>query len=300
MSPSTRQNPISCLKAISDADAALAASPQTLADLAAAIVATPAPPERPRRRVTGHLAARRWLLPAPLLVATVAALVVALTAGAGGNSLVARAYAAISPNGAIVHYLESTTLSSRSPSGRVMVMRSTSEVWTSGSRTHALTTTDPLRSGEHRSSTLETATDGHQLLEFTSGTLVREPFSPSCRKALSLSPSPLSGCGDPVAILRASLRSGRLHATGQAMFDGRRVDVIAGRERLTGILLRVRVLIDPRTFVPLEVQSISGATITTTVSHYQRLALTDQNAELLAMRPHPHARIVTVRVLPTS
>ncbi len=48
MSTTRPQNPVSRLNPISDADAARAASPQTLADLAAAIVATPAPPKARR------------------------------------------------------------------------------------------------------------------------------------------------------------------------------------------------------------------------------------------------------------
>jgi len=106
-------------------------------------------------------------------------------------------------------------------------------------------------------------------------------------------------------VLRSLYRSGRLHSAGQTTLDGHRVDVITTRgatPRTTGqqtILPRVRALVDPRTFVPISIQEtlvftpprVPPTTLTTTITGYQRLALTPHNRQLLSMRPHPHARI---------
>jgi hypothetical protein len=90
MSPTSAQNPISRLNRISDADAARAVSPQTLADLAAAIVATPAPPPAParrRRRLGGSpRLVRRPALALAVVTGVLTALVLGLTGVLSGQS----------------------------------------------------------------------------------------------------------------------------------------------------------------------------------------------------------------------
>jgi hypothetical protein len=82
MSTARPQNPVSRLNPISDADAARAASPQTLADLAAAIVATPAPP---KARGGGRFAGSRRAVRQPVLtLAVVAGVLAALVLGVTG------------------------------------------------------------------------------------------------------------------------------------------------------------------------------------------------------------------------
>jgi hypothetical protein len=82
MSTTKPQNPISRLNPISDADAARAASPQTLTDLAAAIVATPAPPKGRRGGRLGE--SRRHVRRPALTLAVVAGVVTALVLGVTG------------------------------------------------------------------------------------------------------------------------------------------------------------------------------------------------------------------------
>lgn len=82
MSTTRRQNPVSRLNPISDADAARAASPETLADLAAAIIATPAPPKARRRARFG--ASSRHVRRPVLTLAVVAGVLAALVLGATG------------------------------------------------------------------------------------------------------------------------------------------------------------------------------------------------------------------------
>lgn len=338
MSPSIRHNPINCLNPISDADAAHLASPRVLADLAEAILATPVPADRvdhPRRsligvalqppsrigprRVSVRSRRRRWLVPLPLLAAGAATLAIVLTAGESGSSLVSRAYAAISSTGVVVHYVESTAVSVQV--GRSAVRggpTSVSDVWVSGARTHVLTTmiSDPLTRGPHSRTRTETVIDGHRFSSYASGNLVYGP-SPHCGKAVLRILTPFTGCGgNPVAILRATYRSGALHAAGHTMLRGHRVDVITGRVQQgpdPGVH-QVRVLLNPGTFVPLEITiSSSGqlhggpqngqrwhGTTTTMLAHYERLPLNSHNLKLLRMRAHPHAHIEIAESTHTS
>jgi hypothetical protein len=87
MSTTRPQNPISRLNPVSDADAARAARPQTLADLAAAIVATPAPPQARGRGWFGGSSryARRPVLTSAVVVGGLAALVLAVTGALSGQ-----------------------------------------------------------------------------------------------------------------------------------------------------------------------------------------------------------------------
>lgn len=66
---------------------------------------------------------------------------------------------------------------------------------------------------------------------------------------------------------------------------------------------KLRIYLDPNTGVPVEivqrVPRVSPLPMTTTILDYQRLALTAQSKQLLAMRPHPRARrICTVAIRP--
>jgi hypothetical protein len=323
MSARSRPNPIRALNPISDDDAARMASLQTLVDLAEAIVATPAPPlrTRPRGRVTSRAdhprrarstrRARRWFLPVPLLAAAVAALIVVLTAGGSGTSLVSRAYAAISPTGVIVHYLESMTLSDRTGDRPTIVFHSTSEVWTSGSRTHMVSTLGGPSSGlSHfrlRTVRLDRTIDGDQITTYVRGRVMHARYA-NCGQApgnvLGLA---VDNCEpNPIAGVRAAYRSGRLHAAGQTMLGGRRLDVLTGHMQYRNhVETSVRLLIDPGTFIPVEFQTTSNGRLprlpglplqlvgqsfhdveTVAFTHYQRLALTPHNRRLLALHPH--------------
>jgi hypothetical protein len=82
MSTTRPENPVSRLNPISDADAARAASPQTLADLAAAIVATPAPPQQRGRGWFGG--SSRYVRRPVLTLAVVAGVLAALILGVTG------------------------------------------------------------------------------------------------------------------------------------------------------------------------------------------------------------------------
>jgi len=87
MSTTKPQNPVSRLNPISDADAARAASPRALADLAAAIVATPAPPKARRGGGFGGSprSVRRPVLTLAVLAGVLAALVLGVTGVLSGR-----------------------------------------------------------------------------------------------------------------------------------------------------------------------------------------------------------------------
>jgi hypothetical protein len=88
MSTTKPQNPISRLNPISDADAARAVSAPTLAELAAAIVATPAPPQTRRRGRLGvsPRRMRRPMLTLAVVAGVLAALVLGLTGVLSGRT----------------------------------------------------------------------------------------------------------------------------------------------------------------------------------------------------------------------
>ena len=87
MSTTRPQNPVSRLNPISDADAARAASPQTLADLAAAIVATPAPPQARGRGWFGGSSryARRPVLTLAVVAGVATAVILGVTGVLSGQ-----------------------------------------------------------------------------------------------------------------------------------------------------------------------------------------------------------------------
>lgn len=227
----------------------------------------------------------RWLIPVPIVAALIAAIAfVALSTG-GGPSIVARAYAAISGRGVIVHYVQ---VRGGGP------VRLTIETWLSGSRRRTDTTTVM---GQNLMRT-ETTIDGDRYETYVpkANTLIKGPAGrPLPASLLGVE----SGTQDPLDVVRHLYRSGQLHAAGNATLHGRRVDVIAGHKMAAnGRSLNVRVLVDPRTFVPLELQmtwdanTSSAKTSTTTITGYRHLTLTNHNRRLLMLAAHPDARVI--------
>lgn len=85
MSPTNPQNPLSLLNPISDTDAARAVGSETMTDLAAAIVATPAPPHRRRRPGASRRHVRRPMLPLAVVAGAVTALVLGVAGVLGSH-----------------------------------------------------------------------------------------------------------------------------------------------------------------------------------------------------------------------
>jgi hypothetical protein len=247
----------------------------------------------PRRR--GRRQAARWLAPALALATALVVAAVVITAG-GGPSIVARAYAATSTNGVIVHYIQ--TLQFRSSSGKSQT--AVHDVWSSGQQRHLIVTgSDPSQGTE------EIAFNGSEVQNYHSpgGTMytyrvAARLLARDCGSIGIL----LGECGrsdqtNPLTALRRLYQSDRLHAAGQITLGGRPVDLITGSSQK----VRLRALVDPHTFVPIKIQLVQqiprpaafpALQLTTTITDYQRLPLTRQNRRLLLMRAHPHARLL--------
>ncbi|HEY5429598.1 MAG TPA: hypothetical protein VIK04_10815 [Solirubrobacteraceae bacterium] len=258
------------------------------------------PPQAHGRRqfATGRLAA------VLALAAVTVAVLVLLTAG-GGPSIVARAYAATSTDGVIVHYIQTL----RFRGGATKPQTAVTEVWTSGQRRHLILV--PGTSQRYEEITL----DNGNVERYFNGKLSHSsvPATVLARPCGSIAIL-LGGYCDrseqtsPLAALRALYKSGRLHAVGQTTANGRRVDLLEGSSGTVG----VRALVDPQTFVPIEIEMTQTFTtdprirpivVTATITDYQRLALTVRNRQLLLMRSHARARVGdqwvrTLRTLP--
>jgi hypothetical protein len=232
--------------------------------------------------------AARWFAPALALAIALVVAAVALTPG-GGPSFVARAYAATSPAGVIVHYIETTR--PLQPNGATPA---TSEIWTYGNQSHQII--DP-HNPKNRQDLV--AADGRvQTLAFD--TLSSSRYSPADNRCSAT--SVLEGCvlsenNSPIAALRALYRSGAIHATGHTTVDGRPVDVLTGQSRN----LTIRALIDEHTLLPAKVTMtvrlprVKGAiqlSYETTITDYRRLPVTTSNLRRLTLPPHPYARLI--------
>ncbi|HWE14648.1 MAG TPA: hypothetical protein VG365_14095 [Solirubrobacteraceae bacterium] len=236
----------------------------------------------------GPRRAARWFVPALALAIALVVAAVALTAGSG-PSIVARAYAATSPAGVIVHYVETT--GSLQPNGATPL---TSEIWTYGNQSHQII--DP-HSPKNRQDIV--ARDGRvQTLAFDRLSSSRySPADNQCSATSVLEGCVLSENNSPIAALRALYRSGLIHATGHTTVDGHRVDVLTGQSRN----LTIRALIDQHTLLPAKVtmtvmlRRVKGGpqhSYETTITDYRRLPVTTSNLRRLTLPPHPHARLV--------
>jgi hypothetical protein len=234
------------------------------------------------------------------VVTAVAVVVAILVIGSGGEaSIVGRAYAATDPAGAIVHYVETSRSSSPGIGGAPQV----TEYWIDGPDSHQ------ILNDNHPKFRQDIVTSDGKSETLAFGRLVVGPAWPAstrCAAAIVLE----GGCAQgqnsmPIDGLRSLLRSGQLHAAGHTTINGRRVDVLTGD---TGNL-RVRALIDARTFAPVKI----AMTLTfpqgrgkrpvidmLTITDYQRLPVTARNRTLLALPAHPNVPVIHLRACPTK
>jgi hypothetical protein len=262
-----------------------------------------APPRRRRHHPTAVRVA------AGVLAVVLVALAVGLASGGSGpTSIAARAYAATGTPGVIDHFVE-ISRTHRAPGAPPFgYADSRAEVWFSGSRSHALTTSYMVSARGHRSiQGGEEAVDGLRAMTYnadtnTSATLNLRPAgvgqTRSCIQVLVCGWEP----ANPIATLRELYAAGRLHDAGTTTADGRRLDVLAGGTgRPPGPRTLVRILVDPKTFIPVKlVVTMYGAlgrspvalllTTETTIGDYERIPLTPATSRLLAMRAHPGAQ----------
>ncbi len=265
--------------------------------------APPDPAGRRRARIGARLAI-------PLAGLAAAGLVVGLTGGTDATSVAARAYAATQSTDRIDHYVEITRVRPAPGPPAVGYTDSRAEVWFAGSRSRVVAT-DYMVSASGRRSVrhVEEATASGRTVTYDaeSDTIHTSlPPLPAGKVAPLRFCATVIVCGwqpaDPITTLRRLYRAGRLRDAGQTVEDGRRLDVLAGAVgRPPGTGTAVRILVDPKTFIPVQVGlNQYGAlgrsptarllvTTTTSLSGYERLPLTAATNRLLAMRPHPGA-----------
>lgn len=252
-------------------------------------------PQHPSRNSTDRTARRwpAWMKPRPVGAAAVlggilAAAIVLVVAGGGGASIVARAYAATDPSGVIVHYVETSRAPSYAHVGPIVT-----QTWIYGQDIRQIFDANDPRHSQ------DTVISGGKLRTLTSGRLVIMPSGPAntkCAAAIVLEADCTAGGqnNNPISALRTLYRSGQIRVVGHAKTDGRRVDVLIGRSSN----LRVRALIDARTFLPLHVtmtetfKGPSPVTYALTITGYQRLPVTTRNRQLLALPPHQGVRVI--------
>jgi hypothetical protein len=211
------------------------------------------------------------------------------------SPVVERAYAAITPHHAVVHYLVTTKVVPVRPH-TIAFMERRAEAWISGTRSRTMAWIHiHSAGGKVRTFETEAARNGSNVIAYESfgNTVFRGSVAP---KACAT----LTSCGlqsiDPVATLRVLCRSGAVRYAGREALDGRTLDVLLGSGR--GLAPGpMRVLLDPRTYLPVEIiqtfDSPSGRPFlvaTTTIHAYERLPMTEATAAMLTMRTYPHAR----------
>ncbi len=247
---------------------------------------------------------RTWLRARPVAAVTslaaVAAVVISILviAGGGASSIVAGAYAATDPAGVIVHYVESSHSSlEASPVPDI------TEFWTYGHNSRQLINANKPQRRQ------DIVSDGGQVRNLAFGTLLIMPAWPAnthCAAAMILEGDCAEGQkSDPIGALRTLYRSGQIRATSHTTINGRRVDVLTGKSNE----LRVRALIDARTFLPITVtmtetfpqaHGVRPITYALTITGYQRLPVTARNLQLLQLPAHPHVQVVRFHSCPTK
>jgi len=251
----------------------------------------------PRRERRGRAVRIRLAILLGLLGAV--AVVAALASRGAAPSIAARAYAATASDVNVIHYVEIDHV--MPVSAGTVATGSRADVWISGSRSHRVRTSYLSERGQHTVLRDESAVDGALFQGYQSNTIFegRMPIPGSIRASCGA----VTSCGfdptDPVTTVRELYNAGQLHDAGQTLLNGRRVDVITSKRPATAGPAKVRILIDPQTFIPVEIVETYDSppgqrflTATTTIKNYQRLPLTQQTSKLLAMRPHPHAHVI--------
>jgi hypothetical protein len=231
---------------------------------------------------------RRWL------GAAVAAGVVLVVVGAIATtdsptpSIAARAFAATDTNGAVVAFKEQTELrwgpeasDSRSVSG---------EVWLSGSRSRSTWTSNSNQGAPSGNETDEQVNEGSTFRNYQAqqNTILEGTLPAGTNAADKI----VTGQGDPVTVLRELYEQHRLANAGEVTAGGRRLD-----ELVTTSGTAIQILVDPESYVPVQVTEHSSVTpsgetsSTTTISDYQVLPVNDTTSQLLEFAPHPGATV---------
>jgi hypothetical protein len=228
-------------------------------------------------------ARRRWLGAA--IAAGVVLVVVGVIAASEDPtpSVAARAFAATDTNGAVVTFKEQTELrfgpeasDSRSASG---------EVWLSGSRSRSTWTSNGNQGTPSGNETDEQVIEGSTFRNYQAqqNTILEGTLATTTNAAYKI----VTGQDNPVTILRELYEQHRLTDAGEVTEGSRRLDAL-----VTTSGTAIRILVDPESFVPVQITETSGSTSgTTTISGYQVLPVNDTTSQLLEFAQHPGATV---------
>jgi hypothetical protein len=231
---------------------------------------------------------RRWL-GAVVAAGVVLVVIGAITATDDPTpSVAARAFAATDTNGGVVTFKEQTELrwgpqasDSRSVSG---------EVWLSGSRSRSTWASNDNQGAPSGNETDEQVDEGSTFRNYQAqqNTILEGTLPTGTNAADKI----VTGQGDPVTVLRELYEQHRLADAGEVSEDGRRLDAL-----VTTSGTAIRILVDPESFVPVQVTehssvTSSGETLsTTTISDYQVLPVNNTTSQLLQFASHPGATV---------
>lgn len=206
--------------------------------------------------------------------------------------------------GVLVHYRTRSVFRPAASSGASFAYEvDVAEVWVSGAlRRRVQTSYFYLHDGRPARAPLrhEIATNGKRLESYEAGSLKAPGELVESAAGGQSAPCPeIVACAgevslDPPSAVRQLYRTGALTLSAKnKRINGRTVDELTS----TGSKSIVRLLVDPRSFLPMRITVQYGPhpwpaypITTTTISDYQRLPLTPSNRGLLRMRAHPGAR----------
>jgi hypothetical protein len=139
--------------------------------------------------------------------------------------------------------------------------------------------------------------EGSRVVELVSGGGIESAWSTEhSREILRASGSPPVSKWDPVRVIQAAYRAGRLHVLGKTTVGGRAAyrAVVTSSHGSAGPI----VIVDAHTFMPIEmIYHRPGGGSPTLVIHvrsYEELPATKANLALLRLARHPGARVVHV------
>lgn len=244
-----------------------------------------------RRRAAQRRQARllRWAV-APAALILIALAVVLLSGSRPSSSLAAALYTHLSPGRGLIH-LEYET---HWYSGGKLYERALGETWYTTRTEHSIGTNESVHGGHFRRY-LEVVRHGRTLISFESGarTLTTQSTCPHRSRF------PSARQIDPISDFDFLYKHGRISERGTTEFDGRRVAQLVAVEHdneFTYLVDRdsaepVAMRVTPRVTARLQTATHFTGTVVRFSAH-NWLPLNKVNRKLLAMRPHPGARLV--------
>lgn len=271
------------MRELRDANPVASCEPTAFEEVLRRLDAEPAAPVARASRPFVRMPHRRWLGAAGAAGAVLVLFGVLTATENPTPSVAARAFAATDTNGAVVTFKEQTELrwgaaasDSRGASG---------EVWLSGSRSRTTWTSNGNQGTPSGDETDEQVIEGSTFRNYQAGqnTILEGTVATTTNAADKI----VTGQRNPVTVLRELYEQHLLSDAGEVSEGGRRLDAL-----VTTSGTAIRILVDPESFVPVQITETSGGTTgTTTISDYQALPMSPATLQLLEFAPHPGATL---------